>query len=117
MSEEAFVNSYVVDDDILVLRLHGKLDQKTAPEFNKEVERHFAEGMRKMIIDCTHLGYVSSYGIGVLVGVQAKLRKQGGEIKLATIQSMVADVFKIVHLDKLLNIYGDIEFARESFYD
>lgn len=117
MSEEAFVSSYVVDDDILVLKLHGKLDQHTAPEFNKEVERHFAEGKRKMIIDCAHLGYVSSYGVGALVNAQAKLRKQGGEVKLATIQSMVADVFKIIHLDKLLNIYGDIEFARESFYE
>ena len=116
MSEQAFVSSYVVDDDILVLKLHGKLDETTAPEFNREVERHFAEGKRKMIIDCAHLGYVSSYGIGALVHVQAKLRKQGGEAKLAAIQSMIADVFKIVRLDKLLDMYGDTEFARESFY-
>ena len=88
MSEEPFVSSHVLDDDILVLKLHGKLDQNTAPEFSAEVERHFAEGKRKMIIDCAHLGYVSSYGVGALVSVQAKLRKQGGEVKLATIQSM-----------------------------
>jgi anti-anti-sigma factor len=99
-----------------VLKLHGKLDQETAPEFNAEVEKHFAEGKRKMIIDCAHLGYVSSFGIGALVSVQAKLRKQGGEVKLTAIQSLVADVFKIVRLDKLLDIHGDIEFARESFY-
>jgi hypothetical protein len=41
----------------------------------------------------------------------------GGEMKLASIQSMVADVFRVVRLDKLLDIYGDIEFARESFYE
>lgn len=116
MSKDAFVTSYTLDEDILVLQLHGKLDQTTAPEFNKEVESHFAEGKRKIIIDCAHLGYVSSYGIGALVSVQAKLRKQGGEVKLATIQSVVADIFKIVHLDRILDMYGDIEFARESFY-
>lgn len=115
--EKAFVTSYVVDDDILVLKLHGKLDNRTVPEFNAEVEKQFAEGKRKMIIDCAHLGYVSSYGIGALVSLQARLRKKGGEVKLATIQSLVADVFKIVHLDRLLEIYGDIEFARESFYE
>ncbi len=116
MDEDAFVSSYVVDDDILVLKLHGELDQNTAPQFVAEVEKHFAEGKRKIIIDCAHLGYVSSYGIGALVSVQAKLRKQGGEIKLAAIKSLVADVFKIVRLNKLLDMYGDIEFARESFY-
>ena len=112
---ETFVSSYVVDGDILVLKLHGTLDEKTAPEFNAEIEKWFAEGKRRMIVDCAHLGHVSSFGIGTLVRLQAKLRKRGGEVKLAAIQSMVADVFRIVRIDRLLDIYGDIEFARESF--
>ena len=29
---------------------------------------------------------------------------------------MAADAVRLVGLDKLLNIYGDTEFARESFY-
>jgi anti-sigma B factor antagonist len=116
-NEEAFVSSYVVDDDILVLKLHGKLDTKTVPLFNAEVEKQFAAGRYKMIIDCAHLGYVSSFGIGALVMLQARLRKMGGEVKLATIHSVVADVFKVVRLDKLFEMYGDIEFARESYYE
>ncbi len=117
MEDQAFISSYVVDDDILVLKLHGKLDGHTFNEFNEEIERQYAAGMRKIIVDCSHLGYVSSYGIGALVRAQAKLRRQGGEMKLAAIQSMVADIFRVVRLDKLLDIYGDIEFARESFYE
>jgi anti-sigma B factor antagonist len=104
-----------LDDDILVIKLHGKLDAATTPDFNAEVDKHFQQGKRKVIIDCAHLGYVSSFGIGTLVTLQARLRKRGGEVKLAAIPSVVADVFKVVHLDKLLDIYGDIEFARESF--
>jgi anti-sigma B factor antagonist len=105
----------MIDDDILVIKLHGKLDAATSPEFSAEVDKHFQHGKRKIIIDCAHLGYVSSFGIGTLVTLQARLRKQGGEVKLASIQAMVADVFKIVRLDRLLDIYGDIEFAHESF--
>jgi anti-anti-sigma factor len=117
MNEEAFFDSYVVDDDILVVKLHGKLDVTTTPEFNEEVHKHFEQGKRKIIIDCANLGYVSSFGVGALVNLQGKLRKQGGEVKLAAIQTMVSDVFRIVKLEKLMNIYGDIEFARESFGD
>ncbi len=117
MSEQAFITSYVVDGDILVILLHGNLDAATTSEFNTEVDRHFNEGKRKLIIDCAHLGYISSLGIGSLVTLQTRLRKQGGEVKLAAIQGLVADVIKIVHLDRLLDIYGDIEFARESFYE
>jgi anti-anti-sigma factor len=114
---DTFVTSYMVDDDILVLMLHGRFDDKTAAEFDAEIEKRFAEGAHKIIIDCSLLGYVSSYGIGKLISLQGKLRMKGGEVKLSALQSMVADVFRIVHLDRLFEIYGDIEFARESFYE
>ena len=117
MSEQAFVTSYVIDGDILVLRLYGKLDGKNSRVLNDEVSSHFDNGKRKLIIDCANLGYVSSFGVGTLVGLQAKFRKKGGDVKLAAIQATVAEVFKLVRLDRLLEMYGDIEFARESFYD
>ena len=50
---DTFVTSYMVDDDILVLKLHGRFDDKTAPEFDAEVEKRFAEGAHKVIIDCS----------------------------------------------------------------
>lgn len=117
MSDEAFVTSYVVDDDILVLRLHGDLDTFTTDEFNVQLQKYLAEGHKKMIIDCAHLGYVSSVGIGALVALQKRLRDRGGMVKLAAIQGTVAEVLKILHLGKVLDIHGDIEFARQSFYD
>ncbi len=115
LSDESFITSYVLDDDVLVIKLHGRLDVASTPEFNAEVQKHFDEGRRKIIIDCAHLGHISSVGVGALVTLQAKLRKQGGEVKLAAIQAAVADVLRVVKLDKLLDMYGDIEFARESF--
>ena len=115
MTEEPFVISYVLDDDILVIRLHGKLDTTSTPEFNAEVEKHFQEGKRKIIIDCAKLAYISSLGIGAVVSLQAKLRMQGGEVKLAAVQTMVADIIRIVRLEKIVEIHGDIESARASF--
>jgi hypothetical protein len=44
------------------------------------------------------------------------MRKIGGDIKLAALFGMAADVVRLVGLDKALNIYGDLEFARQSFY-
>ena len=117
MSEEDFITTRLIDDDILVMSLHGRLDQHSVEEFNAEIERQYDLGMRKFIVDCAHLGYVSSYGIGALVRTQAKLRGKGGEVKLATVQSVVANVFRIVRLDRILEMYGDIEFARESFFE
>lgn len=117
MNSKPYIDSYVVDEDILVVKLHGNLDAATTEEFNTEVDKHFQEGKSKVIIDCAHVEYVSSFGIGALVALQTRLRKRGGEVKLAAINALVADVFKIVHLDRVLQMYGDTEFARTSFYE
>ena len=114
---ENFITSYVVDDDILVIKLHGRFDEKAGPDFDAEIEKRFAEGAHKLIIDCSFLGYISSYGIGKLISLRGKLCAKGGEVKLSAVHSMVADVFRLVHIEKLFDIYGDIEFARESFYE
>lgn len=115
MTEQPFVISYVLDDDTIVIGLHGKLDTTSTPEFNAEVEKHFQEGKRRIIIDCAKLAYISSLGIGAVVSLQAKLRMQGGEVKLAAVQTMVADIIRIVRLEKLVEIHGDIESAKASF--
>ena len=117
MTESNFIETKVLDDDILVVKLHGKLDVTTSDEFKNVIQKHLDEGKRDVILDCAHLGYVSSYGFSTLVFLQTRLKKQGGEVKLAAIQGPVAEILKIVHLDKVLAIYGDTEFARQSFLE
>ena len=117
MTEAPLADIHFIDGDILVMSLRGKLDNQTAATFRKEAEGYIEQGTTKIILDCTFLGYVSSAGIAALVFLQSRLRKLGGQVKLSSVQSAVADVLKIVHLNQMLDIYGDIEFARQSFYE
>lgn len=109
-------DAQMIDGDILAIVLRGDLDSTSTPEFERQVQEHLDRGLTKMIIDCRYMGYVSSIGIGALVALQTRLRRKGGEVKLAAIQGNVIQVIRAVRLDKVLDIYGDLEFARESFY-
>jgi anti-anti-sigma factor len=115
MKNEPF-QSQLIDGDILTIVLRGDLDSTSAPEFDRQIQGHLDAGRSKMIIDCRNLGYISSLGIASLVALQTKLRRRGGEVKLAAIFGPAMDVMRLVRLDKMLDIYGDIEFARKSFY-
>ena len=88
----------------------------SAPDFDQEIQKHLDEGRKKIIIDCRFLDYISSWGIGRLMVLQTRLRRKGGEVKLSTLSGPVSEVLAAVGLDKALNIYGDLEFARKSFY-
>ncbi len=117
MSAKITFESEVIDGDILAIVLRGDLDSVTTPEFDQEIQRHLENGHQKIIIDCRYMGYISSIGIGSLVALKTRLAKKGGTVKLAAIQGTVMQVLRLVRLDKVLDMYGDLEFARQSFHD
>jgi anti-anti-sigma factor len=117
MSATAPFDAKIVDGDILAIVLRGDLDSVSTPEFERQIQGHLDHGLSKIIIDCRYMGYVSSIGLGALVALQTRLRRKGGSVKLAAIQGNVIQVIRAVRLDRMLDIYGDMEFARQSFYE
>ena len=115
MNANSNLEAAVIDGDILVMTLRGHLDSASTPQFEAEVNRHLAGGHWKIIIDGQHLGYLSSVAIGSLVALQMRLRRKGGAVRLAALQGSVMQVIRTVRLDKLLEIYPDLESARQSF--
>src|SRR5262245_56541344 len=116
MKTALLIETQILDGDILGIVLDGSLNTTTSHQFNQAIQNHLDQGRTKIIIDCRRVEYISSIGLGSLVALQARLRKKGGEVKLAGVYGLAADTIRLVGLDKLLNIYGDMEFARESFY-
>jgi len=117
MADSSFIESELIGDGILVIKLHGKLDSTRTEEFHSEVRSHLESGHKRIILDCSNLGYISSLGLGSLVALEAKLRRQGGAVKLAGVQGNVAEILSLVRLDSVLGIYGDIAYAREAFQE
>jgi len=115
MNTDLSIETNLLDGEILVVVLDGSINTTTSERFNQTIQNHLDHGRTKIIIDCRRVESISSIGLGSLVALQARLRKKGGEVKLAGLYGLAADVIRLVRLDKLLNIYTDIEYARESF--
>jgi anti-sigma B factor antagonist len=106
----------VLLNEILLIVLEGSLSGTTTEEFNRAIQNHLDQGQSKIILDCRHVEYISSIGIGSLVALQARVRKKGGDVKLAGVYGLAADTIRLVGLDRLLGIYQDAEVARQAFY-
>jgi anti-sigma B factor antagonist len=115
MNTELSIETVLLGGNILGIVLNGNLNATTSEQFNKAIQNHLDQGQTKIIIDCRRVEYITSVGLGSLVALQARLRKKGGEVKLAGLYGLAADAIRLVGLDKLLNIYSDMEYARESF--
>jgi anti-sigma B factor antagonist len=86
-----------------------------AGRFVDELERYVDLGIRKLIVDCSRLTRITSYGLGVLLGLHKRLAKQGGDLKLAEVGGFVGKVIQLTGTAGLLEIYPTVEEARKAF--
>lgn len=96
------------DKDILAVVLSGTLDESTCHYLLDCVREEVLEGRKKMILDCGRLEFISSMGLGMLVRVNSRMKKLGGDVKLAAVHGTVAQVLSVVGLNKLFQIYPTV---------
>jgi anti-anti-sigma factor len=106
-----------VDEDVLILNADGGLGTFNADEFVGELEKAVDLGCRKLIVDCTRLSYISSYGLGVLIRLHKKLAAKGGDVKLANVSGAVPRILAMVRLDKIFEMYPTLDDARRAFHE
>ena len=108
--------SYKLDSapEIMVLELTGNLNAENSEYLMDCVQGHIEDGISRIILDCKELNFISSMGLGTLIRAMTRLKKMGGAVALAGAQGAVADVIRLVHLNRLLNIYGDVGEAAEA---
>lgn len=103
------------DKDVLIVSADGGLDLSTAGQFQTELEQLIDAGLRKIIVDCSRLTFVSSYGLSVLVRLHGRLAKHGGDVKLAAVPGRLASLLSLTRLDTLFGLYEDVDRARLAF--
>ena len=104
-----------VDKDVLILSADGGLLHETAERFVGELEKYVELGVDKLIVDCSRLTTISSYGLGILVSLHGRLAKKGGDVKLAAVSGFVVKVFRKTGLGAHFHIYPTVEEARRAF--
>jgi anti-sigma B factor antagonist len=104
-----------VDRDVLILAVDGGLNAETSAQFIGDLDRVIAAGVARIIVDCSELHYISSYGLGVLARLHRILRARGGDVKLAAVQAPVARLVELTRLNEVFNLFPTVDAAREAF--
>ena len=64
-----------------------------------------------MLVDFSNVEFVGSPIIGKLIGIQRQLRQQCGNMTLCAMHPHVEEVFRICNLDRMFDIFPDLETA------
>lgn len=101
-------------NNVMVVAIDGGLDGPTAEEFTKQIEALVEGGISRIIVDCSKLTFVGSAGLAALLRIHTRMRRKGGDVRLAGMPGLVAQVFVLTRLDRLFEMYPDVERARLS---
>lgn len=88
--------------DATTLKLKGRLDTMTAPEFEAALDQVLPE-TKELILDFEGLEYVSSAGLRVILKAQKTMNTKGS-MKLIHVADSIMEVFDITGFMDILTI-------------
>ncbi len=102
--------------DVLVFVFSGELmGGEETKIFQERIYRAIRQGTVSIVIDMKDVKWMNSSGLGMLMAGLTTLRGSEGNLKLANASERVRRPIEIAKLDKILQIFGSVDAAVESF--
>ena len=73
-------------------------------EFSESVDRLLDEGVMDLIIDLESVNYITSRGLGTIVGAYTVLKRRGGNLIISGANEDIKKSLRITHLDKIIPV-------------
>lgn len=91
------------DNSKLIIKLEGRLDTTTAPEFEREFLSNLA-GVDELILDMDKLVYVSSAGLRTILLAKKSMANIKGTMTVKNVCDTIREVFDMTGFSQILNI-------------
>ena len=102
-----------VAGDAVVLRVAGRLDAITSPEFEKTCQQCINSASRRMVVDFEGVEYISSAGLRAILLAGKAAHAGGGGLELSGLRGTVKDTLEMAGFCALYPVYDSIEAALE----
>ena len=97
----------------VIYDLKGYIDAHTVIEFEKAIYSAIDTGIKCIILDISGLSYVSSAGIGAMMGLARKLGQSGGDLVLLNPSPKVFAILDGLGFTRIFKIASDEDAALE----
>ena len=100
--------------DTLVLQPSGRIDHRSATELESALMPLLANAVERkapLVLDFSAVDYISSVGLRVLMIAARQMRAAQAPLSIASLQSVVAEIFSISRFDKVLVVHASLEDA------
>jgi anti-anti-sigma factor len=104
--------------DVYVAAPVGRVDHPNAERLQQALAPIVAEAVqerRALVLDFSHVDYISSMGLRVLMMASRQLRAANARIAVAALQPVAREIFEIARFNHVVEIFPDVRAALQQF--
>ena len=102
------------EDGLAVVQPEGFINAHTVRQFESALESLVEAQKFTILLDCQHLNYISSAGLGAIMGLIETVRENGGDILLCSLQENVYAIFDTLGFTQLYRVFANEGEARQA---
>ena len=99
----------IQDENQLIYKIGGRLDTRTAPDFEDMFDEDFEKGVKNVVFDFKKVEYMSSAGLRAMLHAQKMMKNVEGNLKIINVIPEVFEVFDMTGFTELLSINKEDE--------
>jgi anti-anti-sigma factor len=107
--------NHSADGNVTVVKVDGYLDAHTFPELESELRGMVNRGCYYILLDFETLDYISSAGLGLLLGVHKLVVQENGGLKIANMSESMRRIFEVLGFSRIFDTRLDKASALEAF--
>lgn len=97
-----------------VVAISGEIDMYSSPELREQMMNLIGQRISNMLIDFRQVSYIDSSGIATFVEGLKSMKNYGGRLRFFGIPQGIMEIFRFSKLDRVFEIYGNIDDAINS---
>lgn len=100
---------------ISLITLKGAIETTNASGLEDTLRRTIGDRCFRIVVDLSGVNYISSAGWGIFISEIKRIRRNGGDIKLAAMTPEVREVFELLEFNSILKPFNKINDAIRDF--
>ncbi|MPN58287.1 Anti-sigma F factor antagonist [bioreactor metagenome] len=99
----------------MIIKLNGELDHHSSSYARDEIDDEIlAKNPKNILFDMSHLNFMDSSGIGVIIGRYKFIASNGGKVGIASMKPQIKRIYEICGLKRIIPSFDNKKTAIEK---
>lgn len=94
----------------------GPIDSESHTDFRSKINHILTKSTKGILLDLSHVDYISSAGLGVLFSIKKSMIENGGELLFCGMKPQIKKLFEIVKALPSETVFASAAEADKYFY-